>query len=99
MLARIVESENPAVIAAYEKKFADLENRKLILSEKPETQGNTHHAFEDMFELALSFLSNPWKLWVSGNTACAGSCCAWRFRTASTIAARTAFRTSKLPCH
>jgi DNA invertase Pin-like site-specific DNA recombinase len=66
MLARIVESDNPAVVAAYEKKIADLENKKLILSEQLETEGKSHHAFEDMFELALSFLSNPWKLWASG---------------------------------
>jgi site-specific DNA recombinase len=66
MPERIVESDNAAVIAAYERKVADLENRKLILSEQLETEGKPHHAFEDMFELALSFLSNPWKLWASG---------------------------------
>jgi hypothetical protein len=66
MLERIIESDNPAVIAAYEKKVADLENQKLILSEQLEAEGKPHHAFEDMFELALSFLSNPWKLWASG---------------------------------
>jgi hypothetical protein len=35
-----------AVIAAYEKKIADLENRKLILSEKLETEGKPRHAFD-----------------------------------------------------
>lgn len=34
MLERIIESDHPAVIAAYEKKVADLGNQKLILSER-----------------------------------------------------------------
>jgi hypothetical protein len=37
-----------------------------ILSERLETEGKPHHALEDMSELALSFLSNPWKFRDSG---------------------------------
>jgi hypothetical protein len=41
-------------------------SRKLILSKQLETEGKPHYAFEEMFELALSFLSNLWKVWASG---------------------------------
>ena len=68
LLDRIVEAENPAVINAYEKRIAKLEKEKLIIVEKLENLGNPKHGFDDLFELALNFLSNPWKLWVSGQT-------------------------------
>ncbi len=65
-LDRIVEAENPSVINAYEKKIALLEKQKLVMAEKLEKQGKPQHAYDDLFELALKFLSNPWKLWASG---------------------------------
>ena len=65
-LDRIVEAENPSVISAYEKKIALLEKQKLVMAEKLEKQGKPQHAYDELFELALKFLSNPWKLWASG---------------------------------
>jgi hypothetical protein len=65
-LDRIVEADNPSVISAYEAKIAKLEKQKLILAEKLENHGKPKHSFEEMFELALRFLANPWKLWDSG---------------------------------
>ncbi len=65
-LDRIVEADNPSVISAYESKIAKLEKQKLILAEKLQDHGKPKHSFEEMFELALRFLSNPWKLWDSG---------------------------------
>ncbi len=66
MLARVVAADTPAVIRAYETKIAELETQKLGLTEKLEKQSKPQHAFEELFELALWFLSNPWKLWTSG---------------------------------
>jgi site-specific DNA recombinase len=42
LLERIVETDNPAVIAAYEKKIADLETRKLLITEKLQNWSNPH---------------------------------------------------------
>ncbi|MFA6965222.1 recombinase family protein [Bosea sp. (in: a-proteobacteria)] len=67
LMERIVETDSPTVIAAYERKIAELENRKLVLTEKIESGALPRHAFEDLFERAMAFLSSPWKLWSSGD--------------------------------
>jgi len=59
-------SENPRVIAAYEKRLSKLETDKLVLAEKQQNGVKSAHSFDDLFELATSFLANPWKLWESG---------------------------------
>ena len=66
LLERIVGAENPTVISAYEAKLAKLEKEKLIKAEKLENAGKPRHAFDEMFELSLRFLSSPWNLWASG---------------------------------
>ncbi len=66
LLERIMDSSNATVITAYEKKLAGLEKAKLVAKEKCEAQHKQRHSFEQLFELAMSFLANPWKLWVSG---------------------------------
>ena len=43
----------------------ELEKLKLIAAEKLQHQSKPQHAFEEMFELALNFLANPWNLWDS----------------------------------
>ncbi len=65
LLDRIVDAENPRVISTYEARIGELEKEKLILSSKLENTGQPTHTFEEMFEHAMSFLANPWKLWVS----------------------------------
>ncbi len=66
LLDRIVEAENPTVIGAYESRIAKLEKDKLLTTEKLANLDNPRHGFDELFELSLKFLSNPWKLWVSG---------------------------------
>lgn len=67
LLERIIESDNSSIITAYERKIAAIENEKLLVSEKLAEHGKPHHAFDDLFELALRFLSSPWDLWTSGH--------------------------------
>ncbi len=66
MLERIVETDNPTLITAYEDKIEKLERQRLILREKAENPLPNKGTFEDSIELALWFLSNPWKIWDSG---------------------------------
>ena len=66
-LTRIVETEQPTVIAAYERKISELEKQKLLAVEKLANGARPRKAFEELFELALGFLSNPCKLWESGH--------------------------------
>lgn len=65
LLDRIVDATTPSVITAYEKRIAKLESDKLLISEKASESIKTLHTFEQMFELAMMFLSNPQKLWSS----------------------------------
>ena len=66
LLDRIVETDSPAVIAAYEKRITRLEQQKLLAAEKLENAGQPKRGFGESFELALNFLANPQKLWASG---------------------------------
>lgn len=67
LLDRIVEATTPSVIVAYEKRIADLERDKLVIREKLSQEAGPRYTFAESFEIALTFLSNPWKLWDSGD--------------------------------
>lgn len=66
LLERIIESDSPAVTSAYEKKIVQLEQRKLLLSERIEQSERPTVGYREMFELAMGFLSSYWKIWSSG---------------------------------
>ena len=67
LLDRIVEASSPCVVAAYETRIDELERDKFILSEKIATSGKPQRSFEEMFELAMRFLANPWNIWEKGD--------------------------------
>lgn len=69
LLERIMESSNVTVIRAYEGKIAELEHSKIILAEQLAKQAEPKGSFEGKLEPVLTFLSNPWKLWETGNIA------------------------------
>jgi site-specific DNA recombinase len=66
LLSRILEASNASVIRSYEAKVSELERQKLVLAEQMTKQVDHPGKFEKSLELALSFLSNPWKLWETG---------------------------------
>ena len=63
LLDRIVEASNQSVIAAYEKKTAQLEREKLLAEEELLTVGKPRYTLEESFELAFRFLSSPCNIW------------------------------------
>ena len=65
LLDRVVEASNTSIIQAYEKRLSKLEKDKQVLAEKLEKGSKPARGFDEMFELALRFLSNPWNLWKS----------------------------------
>ena len=67
LLERVIEATNTSVIAAYERKIADLELKKKVAAEKLERTGASVQSFETMFEHAFRFLANPCKLWETGH--------------------------------
>jgi hypothetical protein len=66
LLDRIVDAANPSVITACESRIAKLKKETLVLAEKLQKDAKPAHTSENLFELALSFLTNSWKLWDSG---------------------------------
>ena len=67
LVDRVVDSDVPRIVEAYEKRITDMEKNKLILAEKLENGMGPKHTFEQMFELAMTFLTNPWKIWENGD--------------------------------
>ena len=65
LLDRIVDASSGTVISAYEKRIAKLEEEKLKMAEQLATGSKPQRSFEELFELAMSFLANPSKLWAS----------------------------------
>lgn len=61
-LTRLVDATESRVIGAYETKIARLEEEKLVLEEKAAGSGHPQRPFAQMFELAMQFLSSPWKI-------------------------------------
>ncbi len=66
LLDRIVDAASPTVITAYETRLAKLEKEKLLTQEKLANPPDFSKGCDELFELALIFLANPWKLWDSG---------------------------------
>ena len=67
LLDRIIESENATVIKAYENKIGELERQKLLFAEKIDSGGQKRHPPNEIIELAMNFLGNPHRIWVSGH--------------------------------
>ena len=67
LLDRIVDASSDSVIQAYEKRIAKLENEKLLIAERQVKQTKPRRPFDELFELALSFLSSPWNIWKTGD--------------------------------
>ncbi len=67
LLGRIMNATSDAVIGAYEKKLSELERDKARLKENASKGVPLAGRSEEVIEHALRFLSNPWKIWESGN--------------------------------
>ena len=62
LLDHIVETSNPSVIAAYEKKIIKLETEKQILANELDQKVKPNYTFEPMFELSMTFTLNLWNI-------------------------------------
>nr|WP_237072521.1 zinc ribbon domain-containing protein [Pseudaestuariivita rosea] len=67
LVGRLMDTDNPTVIRAYETKIAAMEQEKINLQDKQAQQPAPHRDFDAVLELSLSFLASPWKLGDSGH--------------------------------
>jgi site-specific DNA recombinase len=66
LLDRIMDSDSPTVISAYERKVEQLERDKLVLQEKTARCGTALGSFDASFRTALDFLAKPCDYWEKG---------------------------------
>jgi DNA invertase Pin-like site-specific DNA recombinase len=64
---KLIDSNNKDVIKACEQRLEKIEMDKLLLEEKKQQNSKPQADFEKSFRTALTFLSNPHKLWASRN--------------------------------
>ncbi len=66
-LDRIAEAGSPSLITTYETKLREIDEQKIVLREQVKKLEGIRPDFEEAFRTAFDFLSNPYKLWVSGD--------------------------------
>ncbi len=64
-LDRIADTEVPSIIATYEKRIRDLEERKIVLAERIAHCGRALPDFDHALKTSLDFLRDPGNLWNS----------------------------------
>ena len=64
-LDRIADTNIPSVISTYEKRILNLEEQKILISEKIENSGQPIRGFDETLRTSLEFLASPWNLWDS----------------------------------
>ena len=67
LLDSVVAASSPTVISAFEKRIEKLEREKLVVAESMKNQTTSHGRFGEKFELAMQFLSSPYKIWINGD--------------------------------
>ncbi|WP_019960625.1 recombinase zinc beta ribbon domain-containing protein [Woodsholea maritima] len=67
LVDRIVDATSDSVIKAYESRIRALEEKKASLLEQANFIRTPKKSFENAFRTPMAFLSNPWKLWDSGD--------------------------------
>ena len=97
-LDQIVECTSTTVQRAFERKVEQLERDKLLLREKLSKSPGPKRGFEEMFELAMGFLANPWKLWSSPKLEDKRTVLKLTFPDRLAYQRGQGFRTPKPPC-
>lgn len=67
LLRRIVQTDNENSMSAYERRIIELQKEKALIDEEVSRLANVAQSYDEMFELAMSFLSNPYGVWQKGD--------------------------------
>ncbi len=66
LLVRVPRTKHEETAMAYENRIAELRSEARLLEEKISNQQASEGNFDKMFELSMSFLSNPYDIWKKG---------------------------------
>jgi site-specific DNA recombinase len=67
LLKRLTESQGSRTVTAYENRIEELEREKLVLQDLLSKIAAPQKTFDEMFEHAMRFLSNPYEIWKNGD--------------------------------
>jgi site-specific DNA recombinase len=95
-LERIVETNVPSVIAAYEDRVSRLEQQRLVIKDRIANSVAPKSTFDETVRTALEFLANPWNLWKSGRLEDRRAVLKLAFAERLRYARGEGFRTTKL---
>ena len=68
-MERLIEADNPALIAAYEEQVRKLQSQRIRVQEKLADRAPPPAQFEETYSTAMGFIENPGKLWASDELA------------------------------
>jgi site-specific DNA recombinase len=96
LLDRIVEAKTQLVAHALEERVEKLTKEKLALGENIASGGQPLRSFDQSLRTALTFLSNPWKLWSFDRIECKRTVLKLAFADNLHYARNEGFRTPNL---
>ncbi|MCR9089229.1 MAG: recombinase family protein [Rhodobacteraceae bacterium] len=67
LVDRLIETASPSVSQRIEARVSQLEREKLLIAEQIEKPLPNSGTAAELFEHALLFLANPWKIWEKGS--------------------------------
>ncbi|WP_148264382.1 hypothetical protein [Roseobacter litoralis] len=92
---RLIETDSPATIRAYEGKLEKLEAQKALIAENLTKAPTSVSDFDTEFRTAMNFLANPWNLWVSKHPKDRKTLLKLVFASPLPYARKKGFRTAK----
>lgn len=63
LLERVLEAGVPSVIAAYEDRIRQIEERKLVLRDQIKNEGHPESTYDATVRTALRFLASAWNIY------------------------------------
>lgn len=67
LVDRILSTESISLVTNYEDSIKELEQEKVSITEKIKKCGTSLPDFDETFRTSMKFLSNPYKMWASGD--------------------------------
>lgn len=97
VMDRLIDTESPNAVRAYESKLEKLESDKAIMRENIANSSKPMKDFDKSFRTAMAFLANPCNLWVSDRLEDRRAVLRLVFAAPLPYARNEGFRTAKTP--
>ena len=96
LVERVVNTDSISLMTTYENSLRMMEQEKILLDEKILNGSKTLPDFDETFRTAMSFLSNPYTMWVSEDITLKRIALRLVFSEKITYAIKQGFRTPQM---